>query len=93
MLVEIESIYGNKLLHGKRTRLSEMKSRLKNLFADVDEKDFVPIACARLGFEEIPYDDKTQKVDYVIDLSTHRIYKPQYYTDSGGPILPCKGLL
>ena len=55
MLVEIESIYGNKLLHRKRIKLSEMKSRLKSLFADVDEKGFVLIACARLGFEELPY--------------------------------------
>lgn len=93
MLVEIESIYGNKLLHGKRIQLSEMKSQLKNLFTDVDEKDFVSIACARLGFEELPYNDKTQKVDYVIDLSTHKIYKPQYGTDSGEKILPCKRLL
>ena len=93
MLIAIESIYGDKLLHGKRLKLSEIKSQLESLFSTVDEKDFVPIACARLGFEELPYDDREQKVDLVIDLSTHKVYKPQYYTNGGEEILSSKELM
>ncbi len=90
MLVEIESVYGNRLLHRKRIKFSEIKLMLENLFEIVDEKDFVAIACARLGFEELPYDEKTQEVDYVIDLSTYKIYKPQYHLNSGEHIWPSK---
>lgn len=89
MLVEIESVYGNRLLHGKRIKLSEIKLLLENLFEIVDEKDFVAISCARLGFEELPYDEK-QDVDYVIDLSTYKIYKPQYHLKNGEHIWPSK---
>lgn len=77
MLIEIESVYGNKLLHGEKNEFSEINLQLQNLLASVNEKDFVPVFCAALNFEELPYDEE-QQVDYVIDLDTHKMYKPKY---------------
>lgn len=77
MLIEIESFYGDKLLHGRKIEFSELKEATQNIIDSANEKDFCALFCAQFGFEEITYSDG-QKVDYVIDLDTHLIHRPKY---------------
>lgn len=77
MIIEIESVYGDKLLHGKRMTLSEMNILMQNILEVADEKNFHSVFIVRTGCEEIIYTSGVL-VDFVIDLDTHNIYKPSY---------------
>lgn len=77
MLIELESVYGDKIIHGKHLERCELQNTLSELLSTVDERDFSSVFCARYGYEEVPYSD-TIRVDYVIDLDTHLLLKPKY---------------
>ncbi len=77
MLIELESVYGDKLLHGGRLEREELQNAIKEILQTVAERDFPSAFCARYGYEELPYSDITC-VDYVIDLDTHLLIKPKY---------------
>ena len=55
MLIEIESAYGNKLIHGSHLNREELQNALKEILQTVSEKDFPSSFCARYGYEELPY--------------------------------------
>ena len=77
MLIELESVYGDKTIHGKYLNRSELQNALNEILRTVEERDFPSIFCARYGYEEVPHSDSIQ-VDYVIDLDTHLLIKPKY---------------
>lgn len=77
MLIEVESVYGDKLIHGKRMEISEICFHMNRILATTDEKDFVAIFCKRTKYEAVEY-DLYANVDYVIDLDIHKVYKPRY---------------
>ena len=77
MLIEIESTYGDKLIHGSHLDRKELQNALKKILQTVSEEDFLSVFCARYGYEELPYSD-TVHVDYTIDLDTHLLIKPKY---------------
>jgi predicted nucleic-acid-binding Zn-ribbon protein len=77
MLIEIESVYGDKLIHGNHLDREELQNALKEILQKVSEKDFSAIFCARYGYEELRCSD-TVRVDYIIDLDTHLLNKPKY---------------
>ncbi len=77
MIIEIESFFGDYLLHGPKTDYINLKSQMNELRALTDTKDFVKIFCARYGYEILPWDETVQ-VDYVMDLDIYRIYRPRY---------------
>ncbi len=77
MLIEIESAYGDKLIHGSRLDSEELHNALKEILQTVSEKDFPSVFCARYGYEELPYSN-TVHVEYTIDLDTHLLIKPKY---------------
>ena len=77
MLIEIESAYGDKLIHGSHLDREELQNALKEILQAVSEKDFPSVFCAHYGYEELPYSD-TVHVDYTIDLDTHLLIKPKY---------------
>lgn len=77
MIIEIESVDGNLLIHGKRIEQNELQSSTKELLLSIGEQDFVSAFCTRFGYEPIDYDSDI-KVDYMIDLDTHLIIKPKY---------------
>ena len=77
MLIEIESAYGDKLIHGSHLDREELQNALKEILQIVSEKDFPSSFCARYGYEELPYSD-TIRVDYILDLDTHLLIKPKY---------------
>ena len=77
MLIEIESAWGDILLHGKRLEREELQAAVRELLASVPEQDFADAFCSRFGCEALPY-DKDIYADYVIDLDTHRVRKPKY---------------
>ena len=75
MLIEIESAFGDTLLHGKHLSLPELKSQVKRILCEAGEEDFVSVFCASCQYEILPH-SFDQTVDYVIDLDTHLIYSP-----------------
>ncbi len=77
MIIEIESAYGDLLIHGKHLERNELQSSVKELLLSVGERNFVSAFCARLGYKPIAYNSDI-KVDYTIDLDTHLIIKPKY---------------
>ena len=77
MLIEIESTYGDKLIHGSHLDREELQNAFKEILQTVSEKDFLSVFCARYGYEELPYSD-TIRVDYILDLDTHLLIKPKY---------------
>lgn len=77
MVIEIESVYGDKIVFGKAISFPYLKSILNEISADTDESDFPSIFCSRLNYEEMEYLQETI-IDYVIDLDTHAVYKPHY---------------
>ena len=77
MLIEIESAYGDKLIHGSHLDREELQNALKEILQAVSEKDFPSVFCAHYGYEELPYSD-TVHVDYTIDLDTHLLIKPKH---------------
>ncbi len=72
MIIEIESIYGDTLLHGKRLEKAELIKAVKELLASGGERDFVSAFCARYGYEAIPYDERLIPC-YTIDTDTHLV--------------------
>ena len=77
MLIEIESVYGDKMILGKHFDRSDLQKAVDALLKRIGERDFPSAFCSCYGYEKIPYSD-TARVDYVIDLDTHRLYKPVY---------------
>ena len=77
MLIELESVDGDKIIHGKHLHQDELKKAMDELLKTVKEEDFPSAFCVRFGYEEIPYSDAIP-VDYVIDLDTHLLIKPKY---------------
>ena len=77
MIVEIESIYGDSLITGKKCtagKLREMFSEALNL---TDGTNFKAQFCLMYQFDELPFSEDV-KSDFVIDLDTHTVYEPQY---------------
>ena len=77
MLIELESVYGDKIIHGKHLTKNELQSAMKEILENSAETDFLSVFCSRFGYEELPYTDAVQ-VDYIIDLDTHLLINPQY---------------
>ena len=69
MLIEIEFYFGNHVLHGRKLKISEIKAFMNEI---ADARDFVPLFCARFGYEELPYDPYLH-FDLTVDLDTARI--------------------
>lgn len=79
MLIELESIYGDKLIHGSHLDRDELQTALKEILQTATEKEFLAVFCVRYGYEELPYSN-TVCADYTIDLDTHLLIKPKYRT-------------
>ena len=77
MVIEIESIYGNKLLHGKKKEFEQIKCALTDNSEMISMEEFLNGILFRFGYEELPYDESVE-VDYVLDLDIGKIYKPKY---------------
>ena len=77
MLIEIESVYGDKIIHGRHLSINELKSAMEEILEIVNEKEFTPVFCSRFQYEVIPYSNDI-RVDYRIDLDTHLLFKPKY---------------
>lgn len=77
MLIELESVYGDKLIHGSHLDKDELQNAITEIPQTVTEKEFLCTFCARYGYEELPYSNAV-RVDYIIDLDTHLLIKAQY---------------
>ena len=77
MLIEIECVHGDKLIHGRHLDKNDIKKAMDELLKTVDERNFTSAFCSCYGYEEIPYSD-TVRVDYTIDLDTHLLITPKY---------------
>ncbi|MBE6789478.1 MAG: hypothetical protein E7539_07485 [Ruminococcaceae bacterium] len=77
MLIEIESVYGDKIVHGKHIKQDELKKIVKNLISTVGEENFTTAFCLRYDYQEVACSQDII-IDYVIDLDTHLILKPKY---------------
>lgn len=76
LIIEIESVYGDMLLHGNFMEETELRAKVNELLTLVREKEFVSAFCMRFGYEILSVDSDV-KADYRIDLDTHWIYKPK----------------
>ena len=70
MLIEIESVYKDRLIHGKYLDQNILEKALKEILETVGEKQFPSAFCARFGYEELPYSDDV-RADDRIDTDTH----------------------
>ena len=70
MLIEFESIYGDRIVFGKHLEKNELQNAMEEILKTVDEQDFPSVFCARYRYEEVQRTD-TIRTDYVIDLDTH----------------------
>ncbi len=77
MLIELESAYGDKIIHGKYLTKSNLQHALDEILNAVEKQDFLSVFCARYGYEELQYTDTIQ-VDYIIDLDTYLLIEPKY---------------
>ena len=77
MFIEIESVYGDSIVHGKRFDKDELRDIVNKLLTLVGEQEFTSAFCAEFGYCRLPYSDCV-KVDYIIDLDTHLIINPEY---------------
>ena len=77
MLIELESVYGDRIIHGKHFGKKDLRKALDEILNAADERAFISVFCARYGYEEVQCSDDVQ-VDYIIDLDTHRLIKPKY---------------
>ena len=76
MLIEIESVYEDAIIHGKSLSRQELQTITKELIAEVGEENFINIFCLRFNYEKITYNSQIRS-DYIIDLDTHTIKKLQ----------------
>lgn len=74
MILEIESAYGDLLLHGKNITEVELRASVKELLTLVNEENFPAAFCLRHNFEPLPYDSDIQ-ANFTIDLDTHWVIK------------------
>ena len=74
MILEIESAYGDLLIHGKNLTEEELYAAVKELLTLVNEEEFPSAFCLRYNFEPLPYNADTQ-ADFTIDLDTHLVIK------------------
>lgn len=77
MLIGLESVYGDKLIHGSHLDRKQLQNAVIEILQTVTEKEFLCAFCARYGYEELPYSG-TVRVDYIIDLDTHLLIRPKY---------------
>lgn len=77
MIIEIESVYGDSLLHGRKMTLSEIDKIMKDVLNVVSEQEFIEVFCNRTDCEVLGYRSDVY-VDYIIDLDTYTVYKPRY---------------
>lgn len=75
MIIEVKAFFGDCYLWGKGSNLSEIKKKMDQILSEVSEAEFADAFCARFGYERIVLAEKC--TDVVIDLDTHKIYKPQ----------------
>ena len=47
MIIEIESIYGDELIHGRYLERNELQKSVEELLIQIGEQDFVSVFCAR----------------------------------------------
>lgn len=74
MIIEIESVYGDKILHGRKLCERGLADAVKALIREVGEERFASEFCLRYGYEEVPYSSGAE-ADILIDLDTHMILK------------------
>ncbi len=76
MLIELESVCGDRIIHGKHLTKVELQNAMNEILKTVKESDFLSVFCARYGYEELPYTDAIQ-VNYIIDLDIHLLIEPK----------------
>ena len=76
MIIEIESVYGDSLLYGRKMTLSDIDKVMKDVLNVVSEQEFIEVFCTKSGYEKFDYQEEI-RVDYVIDIDTHKVYKPR----------------
>ena len=77
MILHIESVYGDTILHTNFIEETELRKKTIELLNLVGEKEFPSAFCLRYNCSTINYEDNI-KVDYIIDLDTALVYKPIY---------------
>ena len=50
MLIEIESVYGDKIIHGRHLDMNKLKSAIDEILKTVNEENFVFAFCSRYQY-------------------------------------------
>ena len=74
MLIEIESVYEDAIIHGKSLSRQELQTITKELITEVGEENFINTFCLRFNYEKLTHNSNIHS-DYIIDLDTHIIKK------------------
>ena len=51
MLIEIESVYGDKIIHGRHLDINKLKSAIDEILKTVNEENFVFSFCSRYQYQ------------------------------------------
>lgn len=74
MIIEIESVFGDVLVHGKYCNESELRKQVKYILSLIDEAEFTDAFCMRFGYERLSCAEQPE-IDFSIDLDTHTVIK------------------
>ena len=74
MIIEIESVFGDVLVHGKHCSESELRKQVKYILSLIDEAEFTNSFCLRFGYERLSCAEQPE-IDFSIDLDTHTVIK------------------
>lgn len=77
MFVEIESIWGDKLIFGKECAEKELRKKMNRVLELTGSEGFTACFCRMYQFGVYPR-LAADKIDFVIDLDTHRVYALKY---------------
>jgi len=77
MLVYIESMWGDRLISGKKCTETELREKFKKVIEIGEIDNFTELFCRMFEFEEYPMPEHIE-VDFVIDLDINKIYAPRH---------------
>ena len=74
MMIEIESVFGDVIVHGERCNENELRKRVKYILSLASEAEFTNSFCMRFGYERLSCTEQTE-IDFRIDLDTHMVMR------------------
>lgn len=76
MIVYIESLWGDRLISGKKCTEKELREKFEKVIKIAEKDNFTELFCRIFKFDEYPLLEDIE-ADFVIDLDINKIYAPR----------------